>query len=131
MPAVGILSGHQFKLQTARQISQVHLKGVSTMFEIFHSLVLELPSNIIVFCIIDAVTTYETSSVDMKDGDEAVRCLMGVVQQSHELGYVFKLMLTSPKNSHGLYKLVPDQASDSEPVASYRGFYIYEMEGKH
>lgn len=48
----------------------------------------------------------------MKDSEEAVRHLIELVQQTHKLGCVFKLLLTSPKNSHRLYKLVPGQARD-------------------
>lgn len=100
----------EFELPTIRRISQVDPENVPVLCQIFQRLIFQLPPDIVVFCMVDAVTNYETSSLHMEDSEAAVARLIEIVQKTHEeRRCAFKLLLTSPKNTHRLYKLVPEQ----------------------
>ncbi|KAJ5776264.1 uncharacterized protein N7511_001275 [Penicillium nucicola] len=107
-----LMSYPEFGLQTVNQISQEDAESIDMLCQIFQRLIFHLPPDVIVFCLIDAVTIYETSSSHMKDCEVVFSLLIDIVKQTQDYGCVFKLMFTNPQNSDRFYKLVPDQASN-------------------
>ncbi|KAJ5402762.1 uncharacterized protein N7487_008658 [Penicillium crustosum] len=107
-----LMSYPDFGLQAVREISQGDRESIDVLCQIFHRLILQLPSDVILFCLIDAITIYETSYSHIKDCEVTLNGLIEIVEQTQDYGCVFKLMFTNPQNSHRFYKLVPDQAKN-------------------
>lgn len=101
-----------FDVDTLHLIRLLDVTDVHTLCQTFYQLILQLPSNVVPFCIADAVTSYETRDFEADASEIAVARLIDIVRKTREHGCVFKLLLTSVKNSHRLYKLMPDQTKD-------------------
>lgn len=76
---------------------------IDALLELFSQLMMELPENQIVFCIIDGIQFYENHSRG-RDTNKAIRHLVDLVlgqderQKSHT---IFKLLITTPSKSTG------------------------------
>jgi hypothetical protein len=129
-----LLESHPgFDLQTVRKVAQLRGDDVHGLCEIFHNLVDQLPADVVVFCIVDGVTAFEERMGLRESGEEVVQALVRTVQecaQEKPVGgrCVFKLLLTSPRNSRRLWRLIPDEVGDvvwmPDAVPSLGGFTV-------
>jgi len=92
---------------TRRQKEEINLTDF--LCGVLESLILELPANFIVFCVIEGINVNEEIESSYKDFKEAVETLVNIATRSRFGGCAFKLILLCPWNSHKLYKLMPDQ----------------------
>ncbi|OQE10024.1 hypothetical protein PENVUL_c005G05573 [Penicillium vulpinum] len=99
----------EFDVQTLGRISQVQPGDVDALCEIFYHLVHQLSSEIVVFCVIDSITTFELGTTYLDESELAVSQLVQIVQ-ANTYSCVFKLLFSSPRNSRKLYKLMPSQS---------------------
>lgn len=102
----------EFDVQTLGQISQIQPRDVNALCQMFYHLVRQLPSDIVVFCIIDSITTFEIGTGYLDESALAVSQLVEIVEQTNKYSCVFKLLFSSPRNSHKLYRLMPSRTSD-------------------
>ena len=86
--------------------------SVSDLCDIIDLLIAQLPSYIVVFCIIDSISFYEENAGICEEARIAVQALVDIVERAKDGGCAFKLLLTSPWNSRVLYKDMPDQEGD-------------------
>ncbi|KAL3428634.1 hypothetical protein BDV09DRAFT_190782 [Aspergillus tetrazonus] len=120
-----------FDLQTVRRIAQLHEDDVHGLCEIFRDLVGQLPPDVMVFCVVDEVTAFEERIGLRESGAEVVQALVQTVEEcvdkkSVDGRCVFKLLLTSPRNSRWLWRLTPGDMGDvvwiPDVVPSLGGF---------
>lgn len=133
-----LLESHPgFDLQTVRRIAQLRGDDVHGLCEIFRDLVAQLPPDVVVFCVVDGVTAFEERMGLRESGEEVVQALVRTVQecaQKKAVGErsVFKLLLTSPRNSRRLWRLIPDEVGDvvwmPDAVPSLGGFTVGKWE---
>ena len=97
-----LLEQFEFDLADVRNLGEVKNDDVAGLCKVFRKLVMQLPSQSILFCIIDAVFYYE----------DADRCeeLFTAIKALHrlaakDLDCIFKLLLTSPRRSRHVCKL--------------------------
>ncbi|KAJ5938687.1 hypothetical protein N7466_001821 [Penicillium verhagenii] len=102
----------EFSLKTLDQIPKIQLADVSALCQVFHRLIHELPSDTLVFCIIESVTTFETGTALLEESILTVSKLVEIVQETDKYSCIFKLLFSSPRNSQTLHKLMPDRTSD-------------------
>ncbi|CAI7583679.1 unnamed protein product [Penicillium glandicola] len=102
----------EFDVQTLGQIPHIQPGDVNALCQMFYRLVHQLPSDIVVFCIIDSITTFEIGNLHLDEGSLAVSQLVQIVQQTNKYSCVFKLLFSSPRNSQKLYKLMPSRTGD-------------------
>jgi hypothetical protein len=129
-----LLESHPgFDLQTVRRIAQLRGGDVHGLCEIFHELVAQLPADVVVFCVVDGVTVFEERMGLRESGEEVVKALVRTVQectQKKPVGEksVFKLLLTSSRNSRRLWRLIPGEVGDvvwmPDAVPSLGGFTV-------
>ncbi|KAL4768475.1 hypothetical protein BDW60DRAFT_219619 [Aspergillus nidulans var. acristatus] len=129
-----LLESHPgFDLQTVRKVAQLRGDDVHGLCEIFHNLIDQLPADVVVFCVVDGVTAFEERMGLRESGEEVVQALVRTVQecaQKKPVGgrCVFKLLLTSPRNSRRLWRLIPDEVGDvvwmPDAVPSLGGFTV-------
>ncbi|KAL4745413.1 hypothetical protein BDW72DRAFT_186687 [Aspergillus terricola var. indicus] len=122
-----------FDLQTVRRIAQLREDDVHGLCEIFRDLVGQLPPDVAVFCVVDEVTAFEERIGLRESGEEVVRALVQTVEEcvdkkSVDGRCVFKLLLTSPRNSRRLWRLTPGGVGDvvwmPDVVPSFGGFTV-------
>ncbi|PGH07687.1 hypothetical protein GX51_01696 [Blastomyces parvus] len=101
-----------FGMSVIKQIQRVDQEDTSSLCQIFHMMIAQLPPHVTVFCILDAITVYEQKSSLRKEGEFAVQELMSMVQWTKDHGCDFKVLLTSAWNSHIFYKYVLEQQKD-------------------
>ncbi|KAL4942964.1 hypothetical protein BDV06DRAFT_221656 [Aspergillus oleicola] len=130
-----LLESHpRFDLQTVRSIAQLNEDDTSGLCEIFYDLVHQLPPDIVVFCIVDAVTEFEDRMAIRESGEKVVQMLLRIVETCSKEGDPyrercgFKLLLTSPGNSRRLWRLISAEVGDvvwmPEHVPSLGGFTV-------
>ena len=93
-----------FELAVVSPLRHIGSDDVESMCEIFATLILQIPENTMVFCIIDAMTFHEDSSARSKEAQKVVQMLLDVVVACGEGSCIFKVLLTSPGNSRALYR---------------------------
>ncbi|KAL4738841.1 hypothetical protein BDV11DRAFT_170583 [Aspergillus similis] len=129
-----LLESHPgFDLETVRRIAQLRGDDVHGLCETFHDLIGQLPADVVVFCVVDGVTAFEERMGLTESGEEVVRALVRTVQECVqrkpvEGTCVFKLLLTSPRNSRRLWRLIPSEVGDvvwmPDAVPSLGGFTV-------
>ncbi|KAK2752304.1 hypothetical protein FQN55_007344 [Onygenales sp. PD_40] len=107
-----LLSYPDFGMRIVRQIQRVDQDDISSLCELFHMMIAQIPRYITIFCILDAATVYEENRSLREEGKSAVCKLMDIVQWTRDNGCIFKVLLTSAWNSHVFYKYMPDQQKD-------------------
>ncbi|KAL4877596.1 hypothetical protein BJY04DRAFT_221967 [Aspergillus karnatakaensis] len=107
-----LLESHpRFDLQTVRRIPQVDENDIPGLCDIFYDLITQLPPDIVVFCIADAVSEFEDRLAMREGGETIVQALLNIVE-SCALGNqkgercVFKVLLTAPGNSRRFWRCV-------------------------
>ncbi|KAL4972985.1 hypothetical protein BDW66DRAFT_169088 [Aspergillus desertorum] len=131
-----LLQSHpRFDIETVCRVAQLHRDDVHGLYEIFHELVRQLPADVVVFCVADGVTEFEERIGTRESGEEVVRALVRIVEDCIERKpgsgrCVFKLLLTSPKNSRRLWKFIPGELGDvvwmPDVLPSLGGFTSYD-----
>ncbi|OAT05409.1 cytoskeleton organization protein [Blastomyces gilchristii SLH14081] len=101
-----------FGMSVIKQIQRADQQDISSLCQIFHRMISQLPPHVTVFCVLDAITVYEQNSSLCEEGAFAVQELMDMVQWTKDHGCDFKVLLTSAWNSHIFYKYVPDRQKD-------------------
>ncbi|OJD25472.1 hypothetical protein ACJ73_03156 [Blastomyces percursus] len=101
-----------FGMNVIKQIQRADQDDISSLCQIFHMMIAQLPPHVTVFCVLDAITVYEQHSSLREEGEFAVQELMDMVQWTKDHGCDFKVLLTSAWNSHIFYKYVPDRQKD-------------------
>ncbi|KAL2366787.1 hypothetical protein RJZ56_000372 [Blastomyces dermatitidis] len=101
-----------FGMSVIKQIQRADQQDISSLCQIFHRMISQLPPHVTVFCVLDAITVYEQNSSLCEEGAFAVQELMDMVQWTKYHGCDFKVLLTSAWNSHIFYKYVPDRQKD-------------------
>ncbi|KAL4756181.1 uncharacterized protein BDW70DRAFT_145266 [Aspergillus foveolatus] len=129
-----LLESHPgFDLQTVQRTAQLRGDDVHGLCEVFHDLVGQLPADVVVFCVVDGVTAFEERMGLRESGEEVVQALVRTVQecaQGKPVGgrCVLKLLLTSPRNSRRLWRLIPGEVGDvvwmPDAVPSLGGFTV-------
>ncbi|KAK5634358.1 hypothetical protein RRF57_010072 [Xylaria bambusicola] len=80
---------------------------------LFQELLRQLPSETILYCVIDGISLYETSYLNWKDDldylIEVLRDLTDINQVNEAHGPIVKVLLASADKSTGVYRLVPNQ----------------------
>ena len=108
-----LLSYLDFDLDIIQRMQRtLDYSSVNDLCDIFDLLIAQLPLYLVVFCIIDSISFYEDSATVCEGAKVAVQTLVDVVERTRDEGCVFKLLLTSPWNSHVLYKDMLDQEGD-------------------
>ncbi|KAL4812685.1 hypothetical protein BDW67DRAFT_188465 [Aspergillus spinulosporus] len=122
-----------FDLQTVQRTAQLRGDDVHGLCEIFHDLVSQLPADVVVFCVVDGVTAFEERVGLRESGEEVVQALVQTVQECVQRKpasgrCVFKLLLTCPRNSRRLWRLIPGEVGDvvwmPDSVPSLGGFTV-------
>ncbi|KAL4764999.1 uncharacterized protein BDW70DRAFT_128227, partial [Aspergillus foveolatus] len=129
-----LLESHpRFDLQTVRRMAQLRGDDVHGLCEIFRDLVAQLPADVVVFCVVDGVTAFEERMGLRISGEEVVQALVRTAQECAQKKpvrrrSVFKLLLTSPRNSRRLWRLIPCEVGDvvwmPDAVPSLGGFMV-------
>ena len=99
-------------IQPDPRISLQDLTGddISILCEIFALLVRQLPSNLLVFCLIDGIGLYETEQF-LVGMDDVIMSLVDLAEQGGHMNQpTFKLLITSPHPTSEVRKVF-----DSEP----------------
>jgi hypothetical protein len=107
-----LLAYLNFDLYHIDKMRDIDHEQVDYLCRMFYLLIDQLPSHIIVFCIIDSITFFEEDEVLCEDSELVVQQLAHVVERTQDYGCTFKLLLTSPWNSRVLYKSLPSQERD-------------------
>ena len=108
-----LLSYSDFNLRTIQHMQQtVNYSSVNDLCDILDLLIAQLPSYIIVFCVIDSISFYEDNAVICEEATIAVQALVDIVERTKESGCAFKLLFMSSWNSRILYKELVDQDND-------------------
>ncbi|EQL38730.1 hypothetical protein BDFG_00275 [Blastomyces dermatitidis ATCC 26199] len=89
-----------FGMSVIKQIQRADQQDISSLCQIFHKMISQLPPHVTVFCVLDAITVYEQNSSLCEEGAFAVQELMDMVQWTKDHGCDFKVLLTSAWNSH-------------------------------
>ncbi|EED16298.1 hypothetical protein TSTA_013960 [Talaromyces stipitatus ATCC 10500] len=112
-----------FDMETLHQIRLLNGADVHALCWTFHQLVLQLPSDIVVFCIVDAVTSYETRESQADASELAVAKLIDIVQKTRKRGCPSIVQADArPSDECGM---------DAIPDVVFGGIYSRKMESKH
>lgn len=114
----------KFDYSTVQRLRHINPDSVRSLCEIFFVLVMQIPTETMVFCMIDGITFYESSPTRLKDAHKVVQTLVDVSRSCGENGCIFKVLLTSPGNSRAVYKELDkaDVIWMPRKVASQGGF---------
>lgn len=99
-----LTANNEFELSTVRQLLGIDPDDVVGLCAVFSELILQVPQKTMVFCMIDAMTFHEDSSLCCKEAVNVVHMLLGLVQQCIGGHCTFKVLLTAPGTSRVLYK---------------------------
>lgn len=101
-----------FDLRAILRMRDLDYHDVGDLCAIFERLVMQLPPHIVVFCVIDNINIYEDNAARCEDAELVMQTLVDVVERTRDESCAFKVLLTSPWNSHVLYKHMSDQNRD-------------------
>ena len=108
-----LLSYQSFDLRTIQRMQNtLDYSSVNDLCDIFDLLIAQLPSYIVVFCVIDAVSFWEDSATVCEEASIVVQTLVDIVERMREDECAFKLLLMSSWNSRVLYRDMVDQEGD-------------------
>ena len=94
-----------FTVSIIDRLSHISLLNVTELSAIYQALVMQLPAQTTVFCIIDALTFHEDNKIRCRDALTVVQTLADLTDRCDgESHCVFKALLTCPGNSRALYK---------------------------
>ncbi|KAG4431611.1 hypothetical protein IFR05_012904 [Cadophora sp. M221] len=99
-----LLAYPDFDLYYIDRMRNLDYEQVDDLCEMFYVLIAQLPSDVIVFCIVDSISFFEEKNMLCKDAELVVQQLADIVARTQDYGCTFKLLLTSPWNSRVLYK---------------------------
>lgn len=129
-----LLQSHPgFDLSAVTKLRQLRRDDVHGLCGVFHELIQQLPDDVIVFCIVDGVTEFEDRMALKETGEEVVRALVLAVEMCIQRrgsggGCIFKLLLTSQRNSRRFWRLVTSEVGEvvwiPERVPSLGGFTV-------
>ena len=107
-----LLSYPSFDLEVVQQINFIQCDDVDDLCNIFLTLIEQLPSDFVVFCIVDGINLYEESTLLREEARVVLQALIDLTEHTKEQGCVFRLLLMSPWNSRVLYREMLDQKAD-------------------
>ncbi|KAL5365334.1 hypothetical protein BJX96DRAFT_179746 [Aspergillus floccosus] len=129
-----LLQSHPgFDLSIVTKLRHLRRDDVPGLCEVFHDLVLQLPADVVVFCIGDGVTEFEDRMAMRESGEEVVKALVSTVEQCIRRrdggeGCIFKLLLTSQRNSRLFWRLITSELGEvvwmPERIPSLGGFTV-------
>lgn len=100
-----VSSGGNFTPATLDIISRTDLFNVDALRNIYHKLIMQIPTRTIVFCIIDALSFHEDKKARRNEALAVVQTLADLTDSCVGDGHcVFKALLTCPGTSRALYK---------------------------
>lgn len=106
-----LLAYRDFDLGSIQRMQNLDFDDVNDLCHVFDQLIDQLPHNIVVFCVIDAISFYEDKPTVREEASILVQALAGVAERTRETGGAFKLLLTSPRNTK-FYKDMVYQEAD-------------------
>lgn len=93
-----------FNLSIIQRLRDIDSNSVSSLCEIFSTLIMQIPPQTMVFCMIDGITLHESSASQTEDVHKVVQTLVALTRSCKEHGCILKVLLTSPGNSRAVYK---------------------------
>jgi hypothetical protein len=120
--AIGILksltaqlltSYHEFDTRVVRGLQKADLDDLETLCVGFKNLVRRIPREIVLFCIIDAITVHEESEARRADVGLVLETLIDIVTCDDGRSCVFKLLVTCPRVSRNYSAKVGKPSSES------------------
>lgn len=109
-----LLRHHAFSLPCLRLAQDVDCEDIEDLCSLFITLVHHLPQSVILFCVVDGVTAYETRRAYEKDASVLVASLVELAHEEQR-GPVIKLWLSASSNSRNLRGLLSREEIISLP----------------
>ncbi len=104
-----LLAYRDFDLRTIQEMQNLNYDDVEDLCHAFDLLITQLPHHFVVYCVIDAVSSFESNTALGEEGSEVIINLVGVAERTRKSGCAFKLLLMSQWNSRALRKAMHDE----------------------
>lgn len=99
-----ILAYPDFNPTIVQRMRDINSNDINKPCEIFYTLISQVPPETMIFCMVDGITLYESSTAQMKEARKITQTLVDITNSCKENGCIFKALLTSPGNSRAIYK---------------------------
>lgn len=99
-----LVSYPEFNLSIIQRLRDIDSNSVSSLCDVFSTLIIQIPPEAMIFCLIDGITLHESSKSQTEEAHTVAQTLVDITKNCKEHGCVFKVLLTSAGNSRAVYK---------------------------